>query len=105
MSKNCRGSIEHGTGCNLCGKCFSELARLKRENRIPKPKVDELNLNAWESAASDPELIEIVRLARVGLWAEKHSVAIDCGLEFGSHDARPVIAEQYTVARDSRPKR
>lgn len=76
-SKTCKGAMEHGTGCGFCGGCMAELARLKRENGL---EVNELELYKLDAEAKDPKAKEIIRLARIGLWAERHSVAIDEGL-------------------------
>lgn len=101
-SNNCRGSVEHGTGCGLCGKCYSELARLKRESR---EDVTDRDINQWEEAATDPQHLEIIRLARVGLWAERHSLEIDDALRVAVTALPPARARMITEALRVRPKR
>ena len=75
----CKGSYNHGTACGLCVRCEHELSHIKKEKRV---KVSETDLNHWEFAAQDPELISIIQLARIGLATEQHSVAIEDALSY-----------------------
>lgn len=99
---NCRGDVQHGTGCNLCGKCLAELARLKR---MAKPDVTEKDLDRREKIAMDGEDREIIRLARVGLWAELHSVEIDDALRIAGRSLHPLRRRALEAAITTRPRK
>lgn len=82
MSKTpfvCNGQVSHGTGCGICLKCEKEIDKL-RENSPVSVLVNEKILKLWAEAAEEPDLKEIVRLAGVGLWSERHSQAIEDAL-------------------------
>lgn len=71
----------------------------------PRAFVDTDVLNDWEFAASHPQLLEIVRLAKLGLWAETHSSAIEDAIT-GTIARMPVShISRYEKALDSKPKR
>ena len=75
MSTTCKGTLALGTGCGMCINCNAELKRLKKIPNV-NPIVTDQTLNVWEHSIEDHELLAIIKLARVGLWAENHSVAI-----------------------------
>lgn len=81
---------------------MAELAKLKRMNR---PKVGEVDLDHWEEAAEDPQHLEIIRLARVGLWAEVHSVEIDDGLRLAGKELPTARRRAFENALSKRPRR
>jgi hypothetical protein len=100
--RGCKGQVEHGTGCNVCGKCLAEIARIKRENR---PKITDSSLTMWEAAATDPEHIEIIRLARLGLWAEKNHFEIDQALSLARRELPQTSRRAFENAQKTRPPR
>lgn len=75
MSMECKGRLFLGTGCGICERCKEELRVLKKIPTV-NPIISEKTLNIWEHSIEDHELLAIIKLARVGLWAENHSVAI-----------------------------
>jgi len=68
--KPCRGTLAHGTGCGACTRCEDEKARLSAVRPI-SILVNESVLALWAGTVEDPQLREIIRLAGVGLWAER----------------------------------
>ena len=74
-----------------------------------KPKrqayVDEWILNAWNEAAEDPQHLEIIRLAFLGLWAEKHAVAIEDALSAILVRLPVAQISRFEKALDGHPKR
>lgn len=67
------------------------------------PLTEEI-LEIWEQTAEDPQHREIIRLAKVGLWASRHSVAITNALQAIRGELRPSEISPYEKAHDSRPK-
>lgn len=79
ISAVCKGYLALGSGCGLCKKCAvhkEELAKQAPASFL----ISERELAFWEAAASAPDLLEIIRLARVGLVTERHGTAIDLAL-------------------------
>lgn len=99
----CKGCYMLGTACGNCIRCAEQLAKLKKENR---QDVTELDLNRWEAVAEDPQHVEIIRLARVGLWAEQNSIEIDEALRVAATASmRAPRRKQMHLALSSRPRR
>jgi hypothetical protein len=100
-SLNCKGSLAFGNGCGLCGKCISEISRMKRER---EPDVTEQDLDNLEAKALNPHQFSIVQLARVGLWAEKNSVEIDDALRAAQNLPTP-RRKSFEKTLNSRPRK
>lgn len=98
MSANavCKGSYLFESACGNCTRCTEELRRLKKDHSIRKAVSDQ-DLNIWEAAAEDLQHLEIIRLARIGLCVERHSVAIE--------DALVLAIGELSVAKISRFER
>lgn len=61
--------------------------------------VTEYDLTLWEAAAENPQLLEIIRLARIGLAAEKYSGAILDSLTLVIGDLDHKLVARYIRAK------
>lgn len=68
---NCGNSLKTGNACGICKGCEKEKAELEAKRPVSLLVTDS-SLDAWDAAAEDKQLREIIRLARVGLWATRY---------------------------------
>lgn len=74
----------------------------ERELEAVKPAetfVTEYDLALWEAAVENPQLLEIVRLARIGLAAEKYSIPILDALTLVIGDLEHKLVARYIRAK------
>ena len=88
--KLCKGSVTHGTGCNVCASCEKEREKLQAMRPVSL-LVTEDDLDHWAAIADDIQFQEIIRLARHGLWSERFHGAI--------HNALKAATDRESVAK------
>lgn len=67
---NCGNSLKTGNACGICKGCEKEKAELEARRPVSL-MVNEAVLEYWEASGKEPQLAEICRLARLGLWSER----------------------------------
>jgi bacterioferritin-associated ferredoxin len=97
---NCKGELEQNTGCGFCGKCLATAARLKREHHL---EVTETQIRRFEMSTTDRTALEVLRLARIGLWAEISSVLIDDALQFAVRELPIQRSTKFQHVINTRP--
>lgn len=87
---------------------------MKTKEKFPlkrKPKtcpldqpIDELVLCYWQASVDNPQHLEIIKLARIGLWAKKNAAALTDALKLAAGELTVDKAQAYNDAMLTKPK-